>query len=105
MKRRLYCIYDFKAQAPLNELFVCHSNDDDAIRSFGSVCESPQSMVSRYPADFGLLFVGEVDFDNLVIELNSGSRFNPVITGDACVRALTRARAASTPSSDSSVPE
>lgn len=99
MVRRMYCIYDFKAEAPVSQVFQCFSNDDDASRMFRAVVLSPGSLVHEHPGDFGLLFVGTIDFDSLSFVANSGSRFNPVLTGDACVRA-ERARVESQSSKD-----
>ena len=94
MFQRLYCIYDFKAEAPVNKFFQAFSTDGEATRMFAAVVQGPGTLVSEHPADFGLLFVGTVNFDTLDIEINKASRFNPVAMGDAIVREIERARAA-----------
>lgn len=93
MKRRLYCIYDTKAESPINGIFQSFNNDDDAKRMFGEVVLAKGTMVQKYPADFALMFVGTVDYESLILEPNPFARSQPVLTGDACVRAFERARA------------
>lgn len=101
MVRRMYCIYDMKSEAPVNQIFQCFSTDEDASRMFHDVVMSPNAgLVHKHPGDFALLFVGEIDFDSLAFKPNNGTRFNPVMTGDACVRA-ERARAAEIAQSES----
>lgn len=94
MEMRMYCVYDFKAEAPVNRIFQCHGTDAEASRLFSALVMSPNSgMVHDHPGDFGLLCVGVMDFDTLVFKGHPGCRANPVITGEACVRAVERARA------------
>lgn len=93
MLRRMYCIYDFKAEAPVSQVFQCYSTDADATRMFSAVVLNPASgLLHQHPADFGLLFIGTISFDNLSFESNPTARA-PITTGDACVRAAERARA------------
>lgn len=101
MEARVYCIYDLKAEAPVNSVFKCMSTDAEAVRMFGQLLSDRQGgLVADHPADFALVCVGTVDFSTLQFLINPGSRYSPVITGDACVRALARARAGITSDSD-----
>lgn len=94
MNRRMYCIYDFKSEAPVNSLFQCFSSDAEATRMFARVVGTPGQLINDHPGDFGLMYVGDVNFDNLSFVGNPTARGIPIITGDACVRAAERARAA-----------
>ena len=102
MERRLYCIYDYKAQAPVNAIFQAFGTDAEASRMFAAVCTSPGTLVQSHPQDFGLVFVGTIDFDTLSFVPSPACIASPIIMGDACVRAVARAREVS---SDSDSPQ
>lgn len=94
MLQQVYCIYDIKSRSIVRGVLQCFSNDEDASRFFSDIVTSPEAgLIHKHPADFSLMSVGQIDFDNLIFEPNSGSLARPVITGDACVRAVERARA------------
>lgn len=55
----LYSVYDEVAQtfnAPFPE-----ANNQSAIRSFQSVCMDSGSVINKYPADYYLYAIGELD--------------------------------------------
>lgn len=91
MIRRLYCIYDLKAMAPINGILQAFGNDDEASRMFRSVVVTDGTMVFSHPDDFGLCCVGEVDYDTMVIT-PTAIPGRPVLLGTDVVREL-RARA------------
>lgn len=91
MVQRLYCVYDRKAKVPFNGIFQQFNNDEDASRLFSDVVMNPQSgVIHKHPEDFALMYVGDIDNDTLHMTPAIAS---PVVTGDACVRAVERARA------------
>lgn len=56
---KLYSVYDEVAQtfnAPFPE-----ANNQSAIRSFQSVCLDSASVLNKYPADYYLYAIGELD--------------------------------------------
>lgn len=98
MEMNLYCIYDYKAQGPVGNLFQCWSTDAQAARSFEQVVMSPGHLVNQHPGDFGLVCVGVINFDSLQLVANPACVSSPIIMGDACVRAVERARVQLVPS-------
>lgn len=58
---KMYSIFDEKAQV-FNTPFACR-NEAIAIRSFTDICSERGGMVSKYPEDFKLYYLG--DFDDL----------------------------------------
>jgi hypothetical protein len=74
--KKLYAIFDRAAEAIGPVMVFAH--DAAAIRSFGDVASDPQSLISRHPADFELLHIGEVT-DRGVVDTD-GPRV--VITGE-----------------------
>lgn len=61
MKKSIYTILDEKAQS-IGPLFLAVS-DDEAERTVG-VSFPPDSLPRRYPADFALLRLGDIDTAN-----------------------------------------
>lgn len=57
--KKLYSIQDVKAQECLNVVML--KNHVEAERFFQMVVENPQSPVSRYPRDYKVLSIGEID--------------------------------------------
>lgn len=56
---KLYSVYDEVAQT-FNSPFP-EANNQSAIRSFGSVCLDSGSVINKYPADYYLYAIGELD--------------------------------------------
>lgn len=56
---KIFSIYDEKAQV-FNTPFV-GSNEAVAVRSFADICLDGTNMVSKYPGDFKLYYVGNFD--------------------------------------------
>ncbi len=54
-----YAIYDLKAKAYALPFFAI--NAAVALRQFGSLCNQPESSVSKYPEDYILFEIGEFD--------------------------------------------
>lgn len=91
MKRRLYGIYDLKAEALLNGILTSLGNDAEAARMFRTVVTDPQNFVSSHPGDFGLCFVGEIDYDTLIIDRAKAPHI-PILLGTDVLREIERAR-------------
>jgi len=91
VEQRLYTIYDLKAESPVG-VIQWFSTDAQAARMFSSVIQAPGSLIHEHPGDFVLLFLGTISFSSLAITPNLNSRMLPVASGDAIVRASTRAR-------------
>lgn len=58
--KRLYSIRDLKACILTPP--VCLENDAVAVRSFGDLVSQNDTIYSKHPADFAMVFVGEMDF-------------------------------------------
>lgn len=58
--RRLYAIRDNKAQLISGPLMI-HPNDVTAIRQFGQITDHQESDLHKYPDDFELIYVGNID--------------------------------------------
>lgn len=57
--KRLYCIYDRVASCILGSI-IQEGSDAPAIRSFHDALRSPQSPISAHPADYDLLYLGDI---------------------------------------------
>lgn len=91
MIRRMYCIYDHKAESVVSGVVQVLGTDEEAKRMFRSVVAAQGTIVHEHPDDFGLHFLGEVDFDNLAI-LPTKSPHVPILLGGDVVREILRAR-------------
>lgn len=67
MKNRMYTIKD---RLGVFKYPFAHHNDDCAIRDFVTLCRdnSKQTIISQYPEDFTLYYIG--DFDDESAEIN-----------------------------------
>lgn len=59
MKRKLFAVYDLKAQFYGNPFLFTHKGE--AIRAFMTACGDPQTNMYRYPEDYQLFYLGEYD--------------------------------------------
>lgn len=59
MKRKIFSIYDVKAQTHGTPFFFLHKGE--ALRAFMSVTNDPGTSINKYPADFKLHMLGEYD--------------------------------------------
>lgn len=60
MFKRMYCLFDSKANAHLNP--VSFVNDGEAVRWFTTIINAKEETnVSRYPKDFSLCYLGTFD--------------------------------------------
>lgn len=59
MVKKLYSVYDKKANvySPIMQF----DNDVSAVRNFQQACNQTDSLLSRYPDDFRLDYVGDFD--------------------------------------------
>ena len=59
MAKKLYSVYDKKADvySPIMQF----DNDVSAVRNFQQACSQADSLLSRYPDDFRLDYVGDFD--------------------------------------------
>lgn len=57
MKHKVFCVYDSKVEAYMTP-FVFRSTGE-ALRSFETTVNDPQSNLCRHPADFTLFEIGE----------------------------------------------
>ena len=92
MERRLYCIYDLLAEAPVNNIFMALGTDEEAKRMFRQVLSSPDSECAKNPGDYGLCYVGLVNYADLIVS-NSVLPGRPILLGTDVVREFERARA------------
>lgn len=76
--KRIYVLRDIAAAAMVGGLHL-HSHDASAIRFFGDLASSPDTMVNRHPTDFELLHIGR--FDDEQGELLPAQEPTVVITG------------------------
>lgn len=62
MNRRVYTVKDVKSDqiGPL----VIASSDDEMLRSLRIAVSDKQSLIGRYPEDFVLLYIGEIDMES-----------------------------------------
>lgn len=60
MKLKIYCIYDSKGEN-FGKQPHFFENRADSIRAFQQAVNDPQSMWSKYPADYTLFEIGEWD--------------------------------------------
>jgi len=73
MKQKMYSIYDVKAAAYGVPFFT--PTDGLAIRSFQNLVEDSNSMVFRYPEDFTLYCLGDIDLNSALITADVTPRF------------------------------
>lgn len=92
MIQQVYGIYDYKARSLVNGVLKCLNSDEEAERMFGALVRERGTLLSDHPEDFALVRVGEIDYDSLSFTANIGPLFSPILTGDACVRGVARAR-------------
>lgn len=59
MKRKLFSVYDVKAQFYGNPFLFTHKGE--AIRAFMTAANDPQTNINRYPEDYQLFYLGEFD--------------------------------------------
>lgn len=65
MIRKLYSVYDKKAQ---NTLGVYEqANDLVAIRDFSLLCKKDDTPICKFPEDYALLALGEIDQETGII--------------------------------------
>ncbi|UOK21021.1 nonstructural protein [Chifec microvirus UA13_18] len=62
MKQKCFAIYDVKAESYGIPFFA--ATNGLAVRSFMQLCEDSNSMVFKYPEDFTLYCIGEIDLFN-----------------------------------------
>lgn len=60
MTRRLYTVYDVVAASSLGTV-IAESADAPAIRAFNDALANSNSLLGQHPADFNLLYLGELD--------------------------------------------
>lgn len=65
MIRKIFSVYDDKAHAYANPFYF--STKGEAIRAFSSVCNEATSQLNKYPSDFKLYMLGELDDQSGVI--------------------------------------
>lgn len=97
MLRRLYCIYDLKAESVVNGLIQAMGTDAEAERMFRTIVAASDTLVHQHPDDFGLCFLGEVDYNNLLV-VPAKSPHIPILLGRDVVREIERARNMDVPS-------
>lgn len=66
MMLKMFAIRDSKAEA-FKQPYFCHTHGE-AERSFTQLVRDPQSVVSQYPDDFDLYFLGEYNDQTGVIK-------------------------------------
>lgn len=59
MKQQIMAVHDMAARAYCKPFFVPHLQM--GVRTFTDACNSPQSEVSKHPADYRLYHLGEYD--------------------------------------------
>lgn len=59
MKRKIFAVYDVKAQAYATPFLYNHK--PEAIRAFMTASNDPQTNLNKYPADYKLYYLGEFD--------------------------------------------
>lgn len=91
MVRRLYCIYDLLAKAPVNGIVQALGTDDEAKRMFRDVIVSDGTFIAKNPEDFGLCYIGEINYDDMIVS-PAVLPVRPILLGSDVVRDL-RARA------------
>ena len=66
MIKKLYCVFDKKANTT-QPVYEC-TNDLVAIRDFSMLCKNEKAeMISRFPEDYCLMCLGELDTDTGII--------------------------------------
>lgn len=67
--KRLYCIYDRVASCILGSI-IQEGSDAPAIRSFHDALRSPQSAISAHPADYDLLYLGDILTSGIILAVS-----------------------------------
>jgi hypothetical protein len=80
----MYAVLDLKA-GNYTQPYYC-ANENVGIRMFDTAVNDPQTMMSKYPADFMLFEVGEFDDSNCMI--TQDSKHKMLCTGDQLVRSF-----------------
>jgi hypothetical protein len=66
MKQNIFTIYDVKAEAYLQPIFV--ENEATAKRALMDVLSNPEHQFAKYPMDYSLFHIGKYSQENGVIE-------------------------------------
>lgn len=90
MRMRMYQTYDVVSRSCVGMIFVERA-DQPAIRAFQMGCENPESMMGKYPKDYELLCIGEIDDSSGEILLGGGDFPQRVVTGFDIVKERERA--------------
>lgn len=75
----IFTVYDSKAEMYLRPFHF--KSSAEAIRSFGDLCNDPESMPGKHPADFTLFHIGYFDdqssqiTSDVHISLGTGNEF------------------------------
>jgi hypothetical protein len=69
---KMFTVYDSKAKCYLNPFVM--RNSAEAIRSFHTVCNDPQTNFSKYPSDFTLFEIGEWNDDEGQITMHEAKQ-------------------------------
>ena len=86
MRLRIYSVYDSAAQFYGSPF--CARAEGDALRSFIEFVSDPKSVGFKYPAQFSLAFLGEIEDTSGVITALSGGP-STVISGSQCVQEVS----------------
>ena len=65
MIKKLYSVYDKKGQVTLG--IYEQQNDLVAIRDFSLVCKKEDTPIIKFPEDYSLLYLGELDQETGII--------------------------------------
>lgn len=65
MIKKLYAVYDKKAQTELNVFEGV--NDLVAIRDFSQVCSNPEHQIAKFAEDYCLVSLGTIDTETMAI--------------------------------------
>jgi len=73
----MYCVYDSKVEAYMMPFYV--QSKGQAIRMFAELANDKDTNVGKYPAEFTLFDLGEIDDSNAKFKLHS----TPIAVGVA----------------------
>lgn len=62
--RKLYLVWDNKAEAPAGAMASLHVNDNVAVREFSDVLNMEGSRVGQHAEDYDLVCLGELGSEN-----------------------------------------
>lgn len=65
MIKKLYAVYDKKAQSEMNIFEM--PNDLVAMRDFAQACTNDKSMITKYPEDYALACLGTINTETMEI--------------------------------------